>query len=458
VSVPRALLVEEHGDSGAQIADLARSVGYQVVQVESLKDARASLERRPADVVVLDFNLSNGSARAGVTALDEICDAASGSTVVLVTDRPNIDTAVEALRRGVTDYLWRPVDVERLRSLLVEVVAARRRPAADASETPAAGVVQLGRLVGRSRPMQRIYELVDRVGPSSATVIVTGESGTGKELVARALHERSRRRRAPFEAVNCGAISPTLTETELFGHERGSFTGADRQHRGYFERVGRGTLFLDEIAEMPPELQVKLLRVLETGAFTRVGGETDLTMEARVIAATNRDIDEAVAGGRLREDLYYRLKVFQIYLPPLRDRTDDIPLLVDHFLDQLQRIEGVRKEMSPEALEALCRYPWPGNVRELRNVVHSSSVMSAGRVIGIDALPGEVRRGEPDREFDSTRVSLPVGLPLSEVERRMIVATLARHHGDRARAASVLGISPKTLSARLNRFRKRDTE
>ncbi len=398
------------------------------------------------------------SARAGIAALDEICKMASGSAVVLVTDRPDVETAVEALRRGVTDYLWRPFDADRLRGILSDVAA--HRPARGSKANPARGEGArggVGPLVGQSKAMQRIGEIVERIAPSSATVIITGESGTGKEVVARALHERSRRRHLPFEAVNCGAISPTLTETELFGHERGSFTGADRQHKGYFERAGGGTLFLDEITEMALELQVKLLRILETGLYTRVGGETGLTMDARVLAATNRPVDEALAAGRLRDDLYYRLKVFQIYLPPLRDRTDDIPPLVDHFLDRLGSIEGVRKRMSPDALEVLAGYPWPGNVRELRNVVHSASILTAGDTIGVDVLPGDVRRGEPNREFDSSRVSLPVGLPLAEVERRVIIATLASHHGDKVTAAKILGISLKTLYTRLHRYRKADS-
>jgi DNA-binding NtrC family response regulator len=455
VVVPRALIVEGRADSGAPIAELARSVGYHVVEVDSVHQARSLLVRRTPDVILLDLDLSDGSARAGIAALDEVCDAAASAAVVLITDRPNVDTAVEALRRGVADYLWRPVDVERLRGILAELATThRRRPAPAADAAPDGPPQPCAGLVGRSRPLQHIYELIERVGPTSATVIVTGESGTGKEVVARALHEHSRRRRWPFEAVNCGAISTTLTETELFGHERGSFTGAERRHKGYFERAGRGTLFLDEITEMPSELQVKLLRILETGEYTRVGGETGLAMEARVIAATNRDVDEAVAAGQLREDLYYRLKVFQIYLPPLRDRADDIPLLVDHFLEQLRLIEGVRKQMSPEALEVLCGYPWPGNVRELRNVVHSSSVMAAGPVIRAEELPDEVRRGEPDREFDCSRVSLPIGLTLTEIEHRVIVATLASHHGDKTKAANVLGISLKSLYTRLNRYRK----
>jgi DNA-binding NtrC family response regulator len=454
--------VEDGTDGTGQIAALVRGAGYHVLEVDSIREARVSLGRRTPDVIVLDLNLPNGSAKSGIAALDDICDGAHGSAVVLITDRPNVDTAVEALRRGVADYLWRPVDVDRLRGLLRDLAGARRRrldaqaPASDGDA--GSGASSISGLVGRSKPMRHVYELIDRVGPTSATVIVTGESGTGKEVVARALHDRSHRCRAPFEAVNCGAISATLTETELFGHERGSFTGAERRHKGYFERAGRGTVFLDEFTEMPLELQVKLLRILETGVYTRVGGETGLPMEARVIAATNRDVNQAVADGKLREDLYYRLKVFQIYVPPLRDRVDDIPDLVDHFLEQLRVIEGSRKQMSPQAMEVLQHYPWPGNVRELRNVVHSSSVMTSGSVIEVASLPREVRRGEPDREFDASRVSLPVGMTLGEVERRMIIATLAAQHGDKARAAKVLGISLKTLYSRLHRYRRGGVE
>ncbi len=451
--MPRALVIQDTVHAGSRIADLARTMGYQVVEAASVRDARAPSGRPRPDLVLVDVELTGDPEAGGVTTLDEMTDLAPGSPVVLVTDRAQMDTVVEAFRRGViTDCLWRPLDPHHLRKIFAEVAAHARLPARRQRPPSAAGDGRLGALVGRSKPMRRIYELIECVAPSSATVIITGESGTGKELVARALHERSRRFRYPFEAVNCGAISPSLTETELFGHERGSFTGADRQHRGYFERAGRGTLFLDEIAEMPLDLQVKLLRILETGVYTRVGGENGVAMEARIIAATNRAVDRALADGHLREDLYYRLKVFQIYLSPLRDRSEDIPLLVDHFLDQLSTIEGGRKQMSPDALEVLCRYPWPGNVRELRNVVHSSSVMTAGDVIGVDALPGEVRRGAPDREFDSSRVSLPVGLCLREVERRMIVATLASQQGNKTKAAEVLGISLKTLYTRLHRY------
>jgi DNA-binding NtrC family response regulator len=452
-AVPRALVIQDTVHARSEVAELARTMGYQVVEASSLRDARAPTGHLRPDLVLVDVELRGESESGDVTTLDEMADLAPGSAVVMVTDRDQMDTVVEAFRRGViTDCLWRPLDLHHLRRILAEVSAHVRLPARRLPPPSAGGEGRLGALVGRSKPMQRIYELIECVAPSSASVIIAGESGTGKELVARALHERSRRFRYPFEAVNCGAISPGLTETELFGHERGSFTGADRQHKGCFERAGRGTLFLDEITEMPLDLQVKLLRILETGVYMRVGGENGVAMEARVIAATNRSVDRALADGHLREDLYYRLKVFQIYLSPLRDRSDDIPLLVDHFLDQLGLVEGVRKQMSPEAMEVLCRYPWPGNVRELRNAVHSSSVMTVGDVIGVESLPVEVARGEPDQEFDSSRVSLPVGLCLREVERRMIVATLASQQGNKAKTAEMLGISLKTLYTRLHRY------
>jgi DNA-binding NtrC family response regulator len=302
--------------------------------------------------------------------------------------------------------------------------------------------------------MKRVHALIERVAPSPATVIVSGESGTGKEVVARALHDLSGRRNGPFEAVNCGALAPSLMESELFGHERGSFTGADRRHHGCFERAHGGTLFLDEVTEMSPDLQVKLLRILESGQFTRVGGETKVAADARMIAATNRDVREALANGALREDLYYRLKVFQIDLPPLRERLDDVGPLVDYFLDRLQEADGVRKVFDPAAIDALMSYTWPGNIRELRNAVQRSYILANDRVIDVKALPPEVvgRRESAATPPGPPHVTAYVGRSLADVERQMIEATLAHHQGKKARAAQDLGISLKTLYTRLHEY------
>jgi DNA-binding NtrC family response regulator len=312
--------------------------------------------------------------------------------------------------------------------------------------------------VGRSDPIVRACELISRIAPSSASVLITGESGSGKDVVARAIHELSRRRHGPWVPVNCGAISPSLMESELFGHERGSFTGAERRHKGYFEQATRGTLFLDEITEMPIELQVKLLRVLETNSLSRVGGEQPIQVDVRILAASNRDVQQAIDEGKLRADLYYRLKVFQIDLAPLRNRREDIRLLAQAFLEDLIQSEGRKKSFSEQALEMLAQYNWPGNVRELRNVVHFAYVLSED-VIEIDSLPAEVQRGgkqpEPAAEAKAEAsgvFTVRVGSTIAEVERRLILATLKEYQEDKPKSASVLGISLKTLYNRLNQY------
>jgi DNA-binding NtrC family response regulator len=306
---------------------------------------------------------------------------------------------------------------------------------------------RFGPMVGRSAAMQAVYDLIARVAPTQATVFITGESGTGKELVAQTIHRLSTRRGKPMVALNCGAISPTLIESELFGHERGSFTGADRRRAGYFEEAAGGTLFLDEISEMPIELQVKLLRVLETESVTRVGASEPIRVDVRVIAASNRDPRKAVEEGTLREDLLYRLNVFPIHLPPLRERTGDVELLADHFLEELNEREGTTKRFSAAAIDRLCALAWPGNVREIKNVVERAAIL-ADTTIEPAALP-EVQGGHAPQTTDAT-LQLRVGTSIAEVERRLILATLGQLEGDKKRAAEVLGISLKTLYNRLN--------
>jgi two-component system, NtrC family, response regulator AtoC len=296
-----------------------------------------------------------------------------------------------------------------------------------------------------------VYEQIARVAGTSVTVFITGDSGTGKELVARAVHDLSRRRSREFLAVNCGAISPNLIESEIFGHERGSFTGAERQHQGFFERAHGGTLFLDEITEMPPALQVKLLRVLETGTFMRVGSTTPQETDVRVIAASNRDPMQAVARGDLRDDLFYRLNVFPIVLPPLRERLEDLPLLVAHFLQEIGRREGTYRRASPAALERLRQYRWRGNVRELRNVLQRAYVMATGPEIGDELLPRDAV-ADPAGPAPAGTLQVAVGTPLAEIERQVILATLAHFGHQKERTAAALGVSLKTLYNRLKEY------
>ena len=304
-----------------------------------------------------------------------------------------------------------------------------------------------GLVRGASPAMQRVYEMIDRVAPTDASVLIVGESGSGKELVAQTIHQGSSRHRGPFVAVNCGAIPASLVEAELFGYEKGAFTGAARTHRGYFERAAGGTLFLDEVTEMSPDAQVRLLRVLESGRFWRVGGDTELRAEVRVVAATNCDLACAVSEGRLREDLMYRLAVFPISLPPLRGRGADVDLLARHFLAVFNEEAGTSKTLSKRSLDVLRAHPWPGNVRELKNCVQRAFILSDAEVELEHMLPAT-----PADQDDPNRLSFALGTPLAAMEKRTILATLAHCRGNKRRTAQVLGVSLKTLYNRLNEY------
>jgi two-component system, NtrC family, response regulator HydG len=384
---------------------------------------------------------------------------------VLITGHASVETAVEALRRGATDYLTKPVDLARLKTILANVTRTRELQSEIGSlrgELRKLG--RFGPLVGASAAMGSVYDLIARVAPTDATVCIVGESGTGKEVVAQAVHELSRRRKEPFVPVNCGAVSPNLIESTLFGHEKGSFTGAERMHRGVFEQASGGTLFLDEVSEMPQELQVKLLRVLETATVMRIGGEKAIAIDVRVIAATNRVPEQALQEGRLREDLWYRLNVFPIPLPPLRERAGDIEVLAEHFLAELNAAAQTRKRWNAPARLALQRYPWPGNVRELKNLAHRAYIL-AEEEIGPQHLPPEVMgggstasaaewpRGGNASELGATML-IRVGSKAVDVEQQLILATLEACAGNKQKAAEILGVSLKTLYNRLAAYKE----
>jgi two-component system, NtrC family, response regulator HydG len=448
-----ALLVDDEPNTLAALAELVEQEGFTVSTAGTVGAAREAVHDRAPDVLLIDLVLPDGS---GMDLLREI-EPQSPTEVVLITGHASVDTAVEALRMGASDYLTKPLDIARLKTVLAHI--ARRRELRDEIDSLRGELRKLGRfgaLVGASPGMERVYDLVARVAPTDATVLVTGESGTGKDLVAQTVHQLSRRRRAAFMPVNCGAISPSLIESELFGHERGSFTGADRQHRGYFERTSGGTLFLDEVTEMPLELQVKLLRVLETGTLMRLGGERPIAVDVRVVAATNRNPEQAVQEGKLREDLFYRLKVFPVHLPPLRERGDDVELLANHFLHELNTAEGTGKQLAQSALAQLRRYHWPGNVRELKNAMQRAYIL-ADAEIQPECLPAEIHQAAalpPDGgETSGALLQVRVGSTIAEAERRLILATLDLCQGDKQRAAEVLGISAKTLYNRLNAYK-----
>ena len=379
------LIVDDDLASAATLKSLVANEKFTVAVVHNLRDARRQIALQQPEIVLLDLQLPDGS------GMDLFADPLllANSEVVLVTGHASLETSIQALRLGAADYLVKPINLLQLQGVLSRVMkpSALKAEVADlAAQVAPRG--HFGHLWGRAPNMLRLYEQISRVAGTGVTVFITGESGTGKEVVAQTVHDLSRRRKQPFLAVNCGAISPNLIESEIFGHEKGSFTGADRQHLGFFERASGGTLFLDEVTEMPIELQVKLLRVLETGRFMRVGSTQTIESDVRVLAATNRSPEQSVAAGQLREDLWYRLNVFPIELPPLRDRLSDVPLLAQHFLTAFGTQEGSAKKFSADALERLATYRWPGNVRELRNVVQRAYVMASGEVIGVQWLPG----------------------------------------------------------------------
>jgi two-component system, NtrC family, response regulator HydG len=444
--MPHALAVDDDPNFLSALAELIEGQGFTTNTACTLRDARAQVSHRTPDVALIDLYLPDGS---GIDLLKDL-ELGAATEVVLMTGHADVESAVQALRLGASDYLTKPLDIGRLKNILASVASvqpAATAAAAAVEETEEVG--RLGLLLGASQPMLAVYEMMKRVAPTDASVFLVGESGTGKDLAAQTLHLLSRRSKAPFLPLNCGAISPTLIESELFGHERGSFTGAQRRHKGYFERSHMGTLFLDEISEMPIELQVKLLRVLETGELMRIGGDQSVEVDVRVIAATNRDPQKAVQEGKLREDLLYRLQVFPIHMPPLNERGDDVQLLADYFLGQLNERQGTAKAFTEEAMDRFRGHSWPGNVRELKNVIHRAFIM-ADQEITPRCLPREL-----GGDAGSVRsLNFQVGASIEEVERRLITATLEAHGGNKRKTAEVLGVSLKTLYNRLNAYRE----
>jgi DNA-binding NtrC family response regulator len=444
--MPRILLVDDDRVDLEALAKLVEAEGFEVRAAESLAATRAALEQDRFDLVVCDLELPDGCALDLLPLIDE----RPFTDLVLVTGHGSVDSAVEAFRGGVVDYLTKPVDVRRLRKILANVRrAARLRGEVGELRDRLRQLGRFGRLIGASRAMQEVFDQILKVAPTSATVLVTGETGTGKELVAETLHGLGPRSERPFLPLHCGAISATLIESELFGHERGSFTGATQRHEGFFERASGGTLFLDEVTEMPLELQVKLLRALEAGEFHRIGGDKPIRVDVRVVAATNRDPREAVREGKLREDLLYRLLVFPIHLPPLRAREDDTILLASHFLAQLNGSEGTRKELTKRARERLLLHDWPGNVRELRHVIERAFILASGD-LGPESLPLDGGTVSPT---GAEPLGIRVGMSLAEAERLLTLATL-EHCGEKQKAAQALGISLKTLYNRLQRYKQ----
>ena len=399
------------------------------------------------DLVITDLKMPGMD---GLELLKRIKSEDPTVEMIVLTAHGTVETAVEAMRAGAFDYQMKPVDLEELK-LVLDRALRTRRLTLENEELKSWVNKRYGfqNILGNSPLMERVFMTIRQVAPTRATVLIQGESGTGKELVAHAIHLSSPRATRSFVAVNCGALSSTLLESELFGYEKGAFTHALRTKPGRFEMADGGTIFLDEISETSPDFQVKLLRVLQTQSFERVGGVETLKVDVRVIAATNRDLAQCVAEGRFREDLFYRLDVVQINMPALRDRKEDIPLLVDAFLKEFTQANGREGvTLSPKALGLLQDYAWPGNVRQLRNVIEGLVVMNTGKEIGPRDLPDEIRREAPA----TGAVTLRVGATMIDAERELIKATLAEQKGNRAATAKVLGIGRKTLYRKMEEY------
>ncbi|MGQ0733975.1 MAG: sigma-54-dependent transcriptional regulator [Acidobacteriota bacterium] len=446
----RVLIVEDDRAARLGLAELVRGWGFVAEVAVSGEEALSRVGSFRPSIVVTDLVMPKMS---GLDLLRALKQDADPPRVIVLTAQGTVETAVEAVKDGAEDYITKPVDPQRLRRLierLAELSAHRRENQALRRLLRGSGT--FGRIVGHSAPMRKIYQVLEHAAPTTASVLIIGESGTGKELVAQTIHQLSPRAAEPFVAINCAAIPETLLESEIFGHERGAFTGAIDRRAGCFELADRGTLFLDEISEMTPVTQVKLLRVLQERRFRRLGGRNEQQVDVRVLAATNRNPLEAIRDGQLRDDLYYRLNVFAILLPPLRDRVEDVALLVQAFLEEFNLPDRRPvPAISPEALRLLEAYDWPGNIRELRNVMERATILAGGRDIGPEHLP----RFEPLHAAQpSGGVTIRPGMTVDEAELKLIVATLEAAGGNKTRAAEMLGISLKTLHNKLNRMKE----
>ena len=454
--LPQVLLVEDEPAEREALARIVGTQGFKVAAAGTLREARSLLKEQPG-LILSDLVLPDGS---GLELLDEVREAGSAEFII-ITGNASVDTAIQALRRGATDYVVKPIELVHLQRILASALRAMKlRGEIGNLRNRLRQLGHFGQLDGSSPAMQRVYDFLTRVGPTEVSVLITGESGTGKELAAQTLHDLSPRRDGPMLAMNCGAVPANIIESELFGHERGSFTGATQKHQGYFSRASGGTLFLDEIAEMQYDLQVKLLRVLESGKLTRIGGEREVGVDVRIIAATNRDPQAAVAAGKLREDLYYRLKVMSVCMPPLRDRGDDVIELAELFLREANSKEGTSKRFETAALDRLKAHRWPGNVRELKNVVQSAAIMADDRILphhlaldgGGDAAPPSEAGSAPPA--GAGRIVVEIGTStVDETERRLVMATLQACGNNKTRAAKQLGLNLKTLYNRMKAWK-----
>jgi DNA-binding NtrC family response regulator len=449
----KVLIVEDEESERTGLAELVQSWGYRA---ETAKDGLDALDKVTAwspGIVVTDIGMPRMD---GMELLERLADQPQAIAVVMLTAQGTIDKAVEAMKMGAYDFLTKPVDFARLKIILANASKQRgTERELEVTRKKLRDVGVFGSLVGSSKKMQEIFGLVEMVAPSSASVLITGESGTGKELVARTIHDMSPRKNKPFVAINCAAVPETLIESEIFGHEKGAFTGALERRAGCFELAEEGTLLLDEIGEMPIATQAKLLRVLEDRKLRRLGSKVETEVDVRVIAATNRIPEQAVASGQLRGDLYYRLNVFNLQMPSLREHKEDIPLLAESLLNDMNAKHGRQVSgLSDEVFQMFTAYSWPGNVREMRNTLERAVIVCQGPVIEKKHLPPNFGSGVPVAlaADEPGTVRLGVGTTVEEAERQLIMKTLDATHNNKTRAAEILGISLKTLHNKLKEY------
>jgi two-component system, NtrC family, response regulator AtoC len=439
------LIVEDEKNLREGLREALQSPGFQVVTAENGFQAEEIIRDRNVDLVISDLKMPGIS---GLELLRQVHTFAPATPFIMMTAYGTVDTAVEAMKEGAYDYLTKPVNLDQLELLIARALKERNLERENVYlKEQLQKQYGLEHITGRSRAMEKVFELVRQVSNTNATVLITGESGTGKEVVARAIHQQSFRKNQPFIAIHCAALSPSLLESELFGHEKGAFTGAVGRKKGKFEAADGGTVFLDEVNEIPLEMQVKLLRFLEMKELERVGGTESIPVDVRLLAASNADLEELVGKGRMREDLYFRLNVVRLQLPTLRERPEDIPLLVHEFIDEFSRAN--RKEITsitPAALRALQGYRWPGNIRELKNCLESMIVLAKNPVLDLDDLPPQIQPGPANPP------PAPGEINLKKLEKAAVVAALERSSGNKSRAAELLGVSRRTLYRKLEEY------
>lgn len=443
------LVVDDDMAHRTMLKSLLSSWGYKVSEADDGQTAIDMVKERAFDLILMDVRMIKVS---GLEALAAIKVYNPAIPIIIMTAYSSVETAVQAMKKGAYDYLTKPLDFDELRLNLQKAIDHHQLKEENSQlKATLDSHFERSRFIGNSSAITKLLETVSQVAPSEASVLIHGESGTGKELVASALHNNSSRRQGPFITLNCAAITETLFESELFGHEKGSFTGAHQRTDGRFHQANGGTLFLDEVSEMPLTMQVKLLRVLQERKLTRVGGSQEIPIDVRIISATNRDLEKEIESGRFREDLYYRLNVVALDLPPLRERKEDIPLFADHFLRQFgnQNHKDI-KGLTPQAMDLLLKYEWPGNVRELMNGLERATVLARSEYIDVMDLPPSIQKSL-DRE-EHVPPSMTTDQPLEEVEKTAILHTLDSCGGNKSETARKLGITRKTLHKKLKKY------